>query len=57
MIIKGARVFDERLGFVERDIFTDGEIIASHETGGEEIDAGGLYAIPGLVDIHIHGCV
>ena len=57
MIIRSAQVFDEHNGFVRRDIFTDGDFITSGVSGGEEIDARGLYAIPGLVDIHVHGCV
>jgi N-acetylglucosamine-6-phosphate deacetylase len=57
MIIRGARVFDAREGFVERGVFTDGEFISDRSPDGEEFDAGGLYAIPGLIDIHIHGCV
>jgi len=57
MIIKGANVFDERGGFTKRDIFTDGDFITTGAVSGEEIDARDLYAIPGLVDIHLHGCM
>ncbi|MDR1137001.1 MAG: N-acetylglucosamine-6-phosphate deacetylase, partial [Synergistaceae bacterium] len=57
MIIKGAKVFDERGGFAERDIYTDGEFITGSPRDGEILEAGGLYAIPGLVDIHTHGCM
>jgi N-acetylglucosamine-6-phosphate deacetylase len=56
MIIRGARVFDERDGFVSRDIFTDGEFIVADPDGGV-MDACGLYAIPGLIDIHTHGAL
>jgi len=57
MIIKGANVFNERGGFERRDIFTEGDFITSGGASGEEIDARGLYAIPGLMDIHLHGCM
>lgn len=56
MIIKNAKVFEENGSFCERTIFTEGERI-SEMGGGDVIDAAGLYAIPGLVDIHFHGCM
>jgi len=56
MRITGGKVFDPEKGFVERDLgFEDGVITES--TGGEEISAKGCYVIPGLVDLHFHGCV
>ncbi|MDD3206096.1 MAG: N-acetylglucosamine-6-phosphate deacetylase [Lachnospiraceae bacterium] len=61
MIIKGAKVFDTEEGFKAGDIqYVDGVITAVEEkieTGEEVIDATGLLAIPGLTDIHFHGCV
>ncbi len=33
-----------------------GDRIASAEPSADACDMGGLYAIPGLVDIHFHGC-
>jgi N-acetylglucosamine-6-phosphate deacetylase len=56
MIIKGAKVFGES-GFDERDIFIEGERISCESPGMESIDAIGLFAIPGLIDVHLHGCV
>lgn len=56
MKIKCARVFDLRGDFVERDIFIEGGRFAAEATG-ETTDASGLSAIPGLIDIHFHGCV
>lgn len=62
MIIKNIRVY------TEEEIFIDGEIIirdgvivageASNEKPEEEevIDGAGCYAIPGLIDLHFHGC-
>ncbi len=55
MIIKNAAVFTEEGSFVSKDIFIDGTKFAEN-AGGESVDASGCYAIPGLVDIHTHGC-
>ena len=57
MIIKNALVFTDN-GFVKKDIYTDGDRITNApDSAAEIIDAEGLYAIPGLIDIHLHGCV
>lgn len=57
MIIKNAHVFTDD-GFTKKDIYTDGDRISdSLASATEIIDAEGLYAIPGLIDIHFHGCV
>jgi N-acetylglucosamine-6-phosphate deacetylase len=61
MIIRGAEVFDEE-SFTRRDIFIeDGKIVsageASEEAKADIVVADGLYAIPGLIDVHTHGCV
>ena len=56
MIIKNGRVFTEEGTFVEKNLCIDGDKISSTENG-EVIDAAGLYVIPGLTDIHFHGCV
>ncbi|MDR1019700.1 MAG: N-acetylglucosamine-6-phosphate deacetylase [Synergistaceae bacterium] len=56
MIVRGARVFGEP-GFEAGDIFIDGELISDKDCGGGIIDASGLLAVPGLIDIHLHGCV
>lgn len=64
MVIKDGLVFEPEGGFVKKDIYIDG----MHKicrmpfkcNGGvceEVIDAKGLYIIPGLVDIHVHGAV
>ncbi len=71
MIIKNAKVFEENGSFSERTLFTEQEYITESKpsdtesnasdiadsAGNDIIDATGLYAIPGLVDIHFHGCV
>ena len=56
MIIKNGRVFTEEGAFVEKELYIDGDKI-SNTVIGEVIDATGLYVIPGLTDIHFHGCV
>jgi len=57
MRITGGQVFDLEQGFVARDICTDGALIS--EASGDDcvLDASGCYVIPGLVDVHFHGCV
>ena len=56
MILKNARVFQPNGTFVPQDIYVAGDRFAL-EGSGEIVDAAGCYAIPGLVDIHFHGCV
>lgn len=55
MIIKNASVFSEEGGFVQRDIIIENGVFAK-QGGQEVIDAKGLYALPGFIDIHFHGC-
>ena len=57
MQITGGTVFDLDRGFVERDLYTDGAHFTSSPAGGQTLDATGCYVIPGLVDVHFHGCV
>ncbi len=61
MIIRGAKVFTEKMIFEEKDILTEGERIAEVSScvwdEGENIDATGMLVIPGLVDIHFHGAM
>lgn len=56
MRLTGGLIFDPEQGFVARELVTDGPRIAA-EGGGETVDASGCYVIPGLIDIHFHGCV
>ena len=58
MIIKNAMVFQEDGTFQKKDIYLEkGFLVSSEEevTDKTEIDASGLKAIPGLVDVHSHG--
>lgn len=61
MIIKNANVFTREFRFLKKDIFIrDGHFLAEPPADTNEteeiIDAEGCYAIPGLTDIHFHGC-
>lgn len=57
MIIKNANVFSND-SFIKQDIYTDIDRISDSPSSTDEvIDAEGLYAIPGLIDIHFHGCM
>ena len=57
-IINGSVFVGE--GFVERDVFVaEGRFVgeAARAEGGQTVDAAGCYVIPGLTDLHFHGCV
>ena len=57
MRITGGQVFDLEQGFVSRDVCFDGEKLEQSSAGGKTYDASGCYVIPGLTDLHFHGCV
>ena len=57
MRIIGGQVFDLKDGFVERDVCTDGALISSVSGDEQVLSADGCYVIPGLVDVHFHGCI
>ena len=57
MRIINGQVFDLEQGFLSRDVLTDGRQIASASRDDQVLDAAGCYVIPGLVDVHFHGCV
>lgn len=57
MQIINGQVFDLKEGFVSRDVYTDGAHIAEKSGDDVVIDASDCYVIPGLVDVHFHGCV
>lgn len=57
MQIINGQVFDIKEGFVSRDVYTDGAYIAEKSGDDVVIDASDCYVIPGLVDVHFHGCV
>lgn len=60
MILKNALVYTPRHTFEKGDlVIRDGRIAAyaQPQEGEEVVDADGLYALPGLVDLHFHGAV
>lgn len=60
MIIKNAMVYTPQLVFAKGDIVIRGGRIvfgAAPQLDEEIIDAEGLYALPGLLDLHFHGAV
>ena len=56
MRITGARVFTPEGTFEQRDICMEDGLFVD-EASGETRDASGLMAIPGLLDVHFHGCM
>lgn len=61
MIIRNVKVYTEEKTFIQGEINIKGdrfvEMSSSEEELNEEIiDGEGCYAIPGLIDIHFHGC-
>ena len=57
MRVTGGQVFDLEQGFVSRDVCTDGTLLTAASGDEQILDASGCYVIPGLVDVHFHGCV
>ena len=61
MIIKDANIFTQDNQFVKGSVVVENgrfvSIAEQPEHAGEVIEAKGLYMIPGLVDIHFHGCM
>lgn len=57
MKVINGQVFDLEEGFVSRTVCTDGAFLAAASGDEETLDASGCYVIPGLVDVHFHGCV
>lgn len=61
MIIKNANIFTQDNRFVKGSIVVENgrfvSISEQSEYTGKVIEAEGLYMIPGLVDIHFHGCM
>ncbi len=61
MVIKNANVYTQNGVFQEGEIcIQDGVFAESGQGGiqdGEVVDAEGCYALPGLIDLHFHGCM
>ena len=56
MRITGGQVFDLHEGFLRRDVCFDGRLLSDSSSDGKIYDAAGCYVIPGLTDLHFHGC-
>lgn len=56
MRITGAQVYDVKEGFVRRDVCFDGRLLSGSSSDGRTYAADGCYVIPGLTDVHFHGC-
>ena len=60
MIIKNGAVYQEDKTFVKKDLYLEkGRIVENRDQVSDttEVDAEGLYVLPGLVDVHSHGAV
>lgn len=57
MIIKNAMVYTEDGVFEKKDIVIENDQFAEQTSDQTVVDAAGCFAIPGLTDIHFHGCV
>lgn len=62
MIIENVKVYAEDRVFREGEIFIKDGVFAENVDGAaddaeEVIDGGGCYAVPGLIDLHFHGCM
>ena len=63
MIIDNVYVFTPDKAFVKGGIILDGDKIRqvyeekdAPQLNGDVLDGKGYYAIPGLIDLHFHGC-
>ncbi len=56
-MISGGLIWDESDGFVKKDLWIEeGRIVEAPGQNMEVIDATGLCVLPGLIDLHMHGC-
>lgn len=57
MKIENAKIYTEDKTFEEGEILIKEGVFAEKASEDEVVDADGCYAIPGLIDLHFHGCV
>lgn len=57
MKIQNVKVFTESGIFEEKDICINNDRICKESEDSIVFDGEGCYAIPGLIDVHFHGCV
>ncbi|MBR5539934.1 MAG: N-acetylglucosamine-6-phosphate deacetylase [Clostridia bacterium] len=59
MVLKNATIYNDEFETIKQNITVEGERIAAlddRETGDTVLDLEGYTVLPGLIDIHIHGC-
>ncbi len=59
MLLKNAKIFNEKFDIVHHDILVNGTTIAAvgeSLTADDTLDLAGYTVLPGLIDMHIHGC-
>lgn len=60
MFIKNVKKYTENCNFEDAEIYIEGELFAGSVTEDASepvIDGEGAYALPGLIDLHFHGCI
>lgn len=57
MIIKNVKVFTENKTFEDGEVFIKEGLFCEKAEDKEVLDGEGCYAIPGLIDLHFHGCM
>ena len=60
MIIKNVKKYTENCNFEDAEIYIEGERFAgsvAEDASEPVIDGEGAYALPGLIDLHFHGCI
>lgn len=56
MIIKNVKIYTKDMVFQDGDICMQNGVFATGSSDGVIINGEGCYAIPGLIDLHFHGC-
>ena len=56
MRLTGVQVFHPRKGFVLGEVCAGNGVLTA-QSGDKAVDLAGCYVIPGLIDLHFHGCV
>ncbi len=58
MVLKNAKLFDESFALIRADLAVKDDAITeiAPQLDGDGVDFSGCVLLPGLIDIHIHGC-